>query len=281
MRWLLGGSFLLVLFVAAAVAQGNPMAAAAKRKLPTDKYTAEAIEPFVAAIMADKAGDFYNAERRYKDSIKALDHANTHYNLADVQRRMERWTDAIKSYKEYLRLAPDAPDRGEVERVIAAIEQRPSTSVIDGEDPDGIVFIDGKLIGPSPVVISLPDGPHVIDRITPTKHAHRSFTARPSTKERHRMTASRETPGNVILSSNLTSLGSWRDNGNEYRLPGRMALPAGRHSTYLLSPKRACSPLVFDAPRPDELVFVYIEATTGGSGCTPIKVTQTKVRFPP
>lgn len=265
-----------------------PAPAAARRKPPPEGYPAEAIAPFVDAVLADKAGDLALAQRRYQDANRISEQAATHYNIADVQRRMERWKPAIESYRKYLALAPAAPDRAEVERTIAQLEARPGTAVIDGEDPDALVFVDGKLRGPSPVVLQVSEGRHTADRITPTAHAHRTFEIARATTEHLRMTASREEPGNVILNGNLRVSGSWRDHGNEYRLPGRMALPPGRHSTYLISPSRACTPLVFDAPRPDELVYVYVEVPErepggggSGGGCLPIKVQQTKVRFPP
>ncbi len=286
MRWFLVGSLLVAGIAAAAPSGGAP--APARRKPPTDKYPAEAITPFVEAVLADKAGDLHQAHRRYQDANRASEQANTHYNIADVRRRMERWKQAIESYRKYLELAPNAPDRAEVERLIAQLETRPGAVVIDGEEPGAVVFVDGKLIGPSPVVLQLPDGRHIADRITPTGHAHRSFEVRPATNEHLRLNSSREEPGNVVLNSNVRFGGTWRDGEHEYRLPGRMALPKGRHKTFLVSPDRACAPLVFDAPKPDELVYVFVEASEAGAGagagaraCLPIKITQTKVRFPP
>ena len=251
MRRFLPGSLLIAAATAAAaIAAPSPSPApappappaAARRKPPTDKYPAQAIEPFVEAVLADKAGELDLAIRRYQDANRISEQANTHYNIADVRRRMERWKQAIEGYKKYVELAPDAPDRAEVERLIAQLEQRPGTAVIDGEDPDGVVFVDGRLIGPSPAVLQVADGRHVADRITPTGHVHRTFEVKPATSDHLRMTPSREEPGNVVLSSNLRYSGSWRDNGNEYRLGGRMELPPGRHQTYLLSPRSRVLP---------------------------------------
>ncbi len=83
------------------------------------------------------------------------------------------------------------------------------------------------------------------------------------------MSSSREEPGNVILSGNLRFSGSWRDHDNQYQIPGRMELPPGRHSTYLDLAEPRVHAVVLDAPKPDELVYVYIEAaeraaTSGG-----------------
>jgi tetratricopeptide (TPR) repeat protein len=285
MRRFLAGSLVIAATAAATAAPPPASPAAGRRKPPTSKYAPESIAPFVKAVIADKAGDLPLALRRYQEANRLSEQPHTHYNIADVQRRMERWKQALESYRKYLALAPDAPDRAEVERLIAQIEKRPGTAVIDGEEPGAIVFVDGKLIGPSPVVIQLADGRHTTDRITPTGHAQRSFEMKPATSEHVRLNPYREEPGNVILTGNLRFSGSWRDEDREYRLPGRMELPPGRHTTYLMDRDRACSPLAFDAPRPDELVYVYVEAgepvQRGTRSCLPIKITQTKVRFPP
>jgi hypothetical protein len=286
--WLLAGSLLAAAATApaaAAPADGAPAPApAARRKPAPEGLPAEAIAPFVEAVIADKAGDLALAQRRYQDANKISEQPATHYNIADVQRRMERWKPSMESYRKYLALAPAAPDRAEVERAIAQIEARPGTAVIDGEEPDALVFVDGKPRGASPVVLQLADGRHTADRITRTGHVSRTFDVPRATTEHIRMNSSREEPGNVILSSNLRVSGSWRDHDNQYRIPGRMALPPGRHSTYVISPNRTCTPLVFDAPRPDELVYVYVETTErerDSGGCLPVKIQQTKVRFPP
>jgi len=283
-----GSHMVAAIAAIAAVAEAAPSTAPApappaRRKPPPEGFPAEAIGPFVEAILADKAGNLKVAERRYEDANKVSDQASTHYNIADVQRRMEHWLEAIKSYRKYLELAPGAPDRAEVERLIAQIEARPGTAVIDGEEPDALVFVDGKLLGPSPVVLQVSDGYHAADRITPTGHAHRRFEVKPAHSDHLKLSISREEPGNVVLSGNLASSGSWRDNGNQYKLPGRMALPPGPHATYLVTPRRACTPLAFTAPQPDELVYVFVEAGAPArpGGCLPIKVQQTKVRFPP
>ncbi len=91
---------------------------------------------------------------------------------------MERWKQAIESYRKYLALAPAARDRAEVERIIAQLEARPGTAVIDGEEPDALVFVDGKPRGASPVVLQVGDGRHTADRITRTGHVSRTFDVR-------------------------------------------------------------------------------------------------------
>lgn len=254
----------------------------ARRKPPTDAYPAGAIELFVDAVIADKAGDLSLAQRRYQDANRISEQAHTHYNIADVRRRMERWKYAVESYRKYLELLPTAVDRAEVEKLVAQIESRPGVAVIDGEEPGAIVLVDGKLMGPSPVITAVSGGRHLAERITAASYAATTFDVKAADTEHVRLNNKRDGAGNVILSGNVGFSASWHDNGVEYRIPGRMALDPGRHVTYLSSRDRACSPVQFDAPRADELVHVYIEAgePERGSRCMPIKIRQTKLRLP-
>ena len=179
----------------------------AKRKPALEKYSVESLATFVKAVIADKAGDLGEAESKYR-RIDQDGHPSTLYNLADVTRRLEHYPQAVEFYKKYLAAAPDAPDRKEVERLIELIETRPPVAVIDGEDMDAVVLVDGKLIGPSPAILKPAKGPHIADRIGPKTFRHQTFSARTSSTE-HVQMKYEEAEGNVVLS------GSW-----ELRLEG-------------------------------------------------------------
>src|SRR5205085_11944109 len=100
------------------------------------------------------------------------------YNLADVQRRMERTKDAIEKYKKYLEVAPDAPDRADVQKLIDKLAATPPIVTVDGEDPRAVVFIDGVLAGPSPQSVAVTEGKHVFDRIGPTSYERHTWTGK-------------------------------------------------------------------------------------------------------
>ena len=74
---------------------------------------------------------------------------------------------------------PQAPDRAVVQQLVQHLEKTPASVVIDGEDLDGVVFIDGKRAGTSPLVTSLTDGWHTIDRIGPDSFVHDYLDAKP------------------------------------------------------------------------------------------------------
>ena len=245
------------------------------RKPPTDKYPPEALTTFVEGVIADKQGDLDTAVRRYNDANRMSPQPNTYWNLGELYRRMERPDRAIEAYEKYLELAPDAADRDAVARLVAQLSSE-ATLVLDGVDLDGVVLVDGKLIGPSPVVMKKPTGSYFVERISPTSYDSRLVTARPPATEHIRLTGSRDgTKGNVILAAKPSDLSvSWEQNGTRFRIPGRMTLPPGRQK---ITPKRACSAIVVDVPRtPDTVVHVYIEVQPVVTGCIPIAVkTQT------
>lgn len=276
----------LALAALPAAAQPSPTAARAQRKPASLELSAEALGSFVDAIIADKAGDLVEAERRYLESIRRTPHPHTYFNLADVQRRMEKIVrGALDSYRKYLELAPDAPDRRAVERLIRDLETMPGTAVIEGESLDAVVFVDGVLIGPSPVAVQLADGRHTVDRVGPTGYRQRAFTIKRGELEYLQLHDSRDDTGNVVIgvSPQLTSLTSWTDDaGRRWRVPGRFALPPGTYEQELPN-RRGCAPIRFEVPRGDHVIYVYLDAKAPETrgGCQPLAVRAQKVRFPP
>jgi tetratricopeptide (TPR) repeat protein len=259
---------------AASPSQGKPVRKPAPPDMESDR-----LSRFVDAIIADKRGDLDDAVNRYQSANSGKDYPAVHYNLADLHRRRERWDEAIRSYEKYLELAPSAPDRAAVQKIIEQIKKTPQQIVVDGEDLDAVVFVDGKPAGPSPLVTTLPEGDHVIDRIGPESYQHDYVNAKPM-KDQH-VTAYRDGTGNVVLATSTSYGGSWQDGEVTYKMNQRFTLKPGRYDTYFFSPGRACSPVSFQVPA-DGVVFVFIDAPRKlvRDGCTPIKVTAQKIQFP-
>jgi tetratricopeptide (TPR) repeat protein len=260
--------------LAAAAPPSKPVRKPAPVGLPADRLSA-----FADAVIADKQGDYDTAVSRYRSAMDGKEHAAIIYNIADLDRRRERYDQAIRGYKQYLALAPNAPDRAAVQRLIDQLAKTPMTLVVDGEDLDAVVFIDGKPAGPSPLVTSLPDGDHVVDRVGPSSFRHEWIRAVPMGHQQ--VTAyHRDDPGNVVISTTLRYYNSWRDGGAEFRTNDRFQLEPGRYDTYLVRPGYACTPLSFQVPA-DGVVYVFIEAPRDHKGdrCMPIKVTAQKLQF--
>src|SRR5512138_441538 len=101
-----------ILFLAPAVAraaecpESSPEEAQERRKL--------AKEWFSTAETAENSGDDAEATRAYACSYKMVAHPYTAFNLARVAERSGDSDLALKMYKAYLALKPDAKDREEV-----------------------------------------------------------------------------------------------------------------------------------------------------------------------
>lgn len=241
----------------------------------------QAIEDFVEAVIYDRAGQLEKAARSYEDANRSSPHANTYFNLADVYRRMERLDRAVENYKKYLELAPRAPDRAAVAKLVETLEQSPGRVVLDGHDLDGVIFLDGKLLGPSPQRVTIADKElHRVDRITPTGHEDRTFTVTPMRDAHITLTPHKETPGNVVFAASPGLGGGRIEIANEVKIdvPGRMTVKPGR---YRFSFPASCKPVEIVVPGGKEVTFVYFAGKRQPAAtCVDVTVTQTRVRFP-
>jgi len=90
----------------------------------TEERRALAKEWFARAEAAENAGNYVDAVRAYACSMKMVAHAFTAFNLARVAERSGDLELALKSYKAYLTLKADAPDRDEVQSKIGELEAK-------------------------------------------------------------------------------------------------------------------------------------------------------------
>src|SRR5262245_17673804 len=104
-------------------AQGNencpdtpPESAKSRRALAKDWFT--------RAETAEQSGDQLGSIKAYACSLKMVPHAFTAYNLARVSEKAGDLELALGSYRSYLTMAPEAPDKADVERRIASLQTR-------------------------------------------------------------------------------------------------------------------------------------------------------------
>ncbi len=81
-------------------------------------------EWFSRAEGLERSGDDVAAVRSYQCSIALVPHASTTYNLARVAEKTGDLEQSLASYRNYLTLRPDAPDRAAVEERITNLESR-------------------------------------------------------------------------------------------------------------------------------------------------------------
>jgi len=256
------------------------------RKSASLEFSSEALGEFAEAMMADKAGDLEKAKNHYQRSLGDTPQPATLYNMADVERRMERYKEAIAGYRKYLDAAPDAADRADVEALIGKLQQTPQIVTIGGDDPRALVFLDGVLVGPSPQTITVPAGWHAVDRVGPASFKHDLFEAKPlDVRTVHTYERDKDEIGNVVFtaSSGLQSSGSWKDGDREWRFPHRNQLAPGRYETVAFGEKYLCNSILFDVPKGNDVIYVYVDAgdKPDRGACLPHTVKIKKLVFPP
>jgi len=289
-----------LLAVVALVALGMPAAADdrnVKVEPPPDKLAAAASEAFGKAKAADEQGDLREAERLYRKALAISPHAFTQYNLADVLRRANKLQPAIDGFKKYLEMDPAAKDRTQVEKLIAELDAIPGTVVIDVEESDALVFVDGQPLQRTkdpkkPFVLDLAAGDHVVDVITAISHATETCQAYHGSRRTCRMRLKPRQDGNVVISGPPTMSRATIGRSGEptIRYKARFALEPGPHEIWASSPRdRTCKPMKIDVAKGDSVVtYVWAELPAkwpdlrgpdGKRTCVDVKYRQRVLRF--
>jgi len=170
--------------VTAAIVAWAGAARAAEAKKP---------DPHAAAVEHFEKGKKLGEVGRYDDSIKEFEEAYLLEPLPDIllnialnHRYLKHYDKAIELYQRYLRLKPDAPNRKDVEKLIAELEKERAAAAAaaaaaakgsgDGKpppsgtgrvtissDPSGARLSEGgRPLGVAPVVIELEPGSHIL-----------------------------------------------------------------------------------------------------------------------
>ena len=278
----------------------------AKRKKTPDKFARAAGEAFTAAVEADQKGDLPTALGLYTKAFTISPHPATAYNIADVHRRQKKVTEAIKFYETYLALSPDAADRAEVERVLDQLAKTPGFVFVASSaksDPKSIdlstayVLFDGKIeIKPgleptqtpeSGVYVGLervmPPGQYVVDVITQITHASTTCIVKPGERSICHVSAPPRVDGNVIVSGAQRHVGIHidpKENRHRDSKHGtRFQLPPGRARLIMRDDRYECPPLVIDAPKGNDVAYVFLETKEPSSFDRCRTFTVTKLRI--
>jgi hypothetical protein len=125
-RALRGGAAALLVtcvFVGTAAAQDCP------ENIPASSRERRAIakEWFSRAEAADGANDPISAVKAYQCSLKMVPHGFTAFNLGRLAEKTGDLELAVDAFSTYIKLAPEAPDRSDIEAKITALRQRIET----------------------------------------------------------------------------------------------------------------------------------------------------------
>jgi len=127
--------------------------------------TKKAKESFAAAQKLYKQGRFAEAIEKFEQAYQAKPHPLIYFNIGRCNEELGKVGLALKAYKSYLRLSPEAKDRNQVADTIANLERKlrdqglqQLTVVV--EPPEARIEIDSQVAGASPATVELTVGSH-------------------------------------------------------------------------------------------------------------------------
>lgn len=277
-----------------------------QRKKAPDKFAKAAGEAFAEAVAADGKGDLNAALGLYQKAYGISPHPSTIYNIADVQRRLARWTDSIKSYEIYLALAPSAPDRAAVEATIDKLAKTPARLFVmtsGPSDPNSIdlktayVLIDGVIVikpGTAPearpeisdqiaFAIDVGPGERVVDVVTPLTHGSRTCRVRPGEKSQCSVTAKPRIDGRVVINVYDRGLDAKVNREGKSLVNTRTDLPPGKHRLLMRDRSFECPSLTVEAPPGNDVAYVFAWSADYDSvpRCRKFDYTHHRLRFTP
>ena len=290
---------LLALLVITGVAAADT----ARRKTSPDRYTRAASEAFAAALEADQKGDTKAATGLYEKALSISPHPSTAYNIADIERRRGDVRRATRFFEMYLALAPQAPDRREVEAWIAQLSKTPGIAFLTtaaASDPRAIeltrayVLFDGEIVRrpgtalashpKSPTIqglsIEMPSGDHHVDVVTSITHGQTTCRVIPNEVTFCTAIAPPRVDGSVILSGEDDAMRVYRNMTDRYAdslLNKRIVLPAGRTRMYVRDHYDfECPALDVDVPAGGDVAYVFLAPQENNSveRCRKFKVKR-------
>ena len=266
-------ALLLLLVSSVALAQPKP--------LPS-KLAEAAGDAFRKAAEAEAKKDYREAIRQYRRAQEIAPHPNTVFNMAEAYRADKQWTSARKAYEEYLKLAPDAPDRGNVERLIREIGAMPGTLEVESDDVNALVYLEGVVQGPAPRKLEVVAGTYEVEIVTPITFGHMPCAVGIGSRHSCKPGGKARIDGNVILSSSWRMGGlNWPVDGQRFQNKGRFVAKPGHYDLKLM--QNQCALLPLDVPKGDELIYAYItypDPAPKHGECVDLKIKQHRVQFP-
>src|SRR4030095_7304029 len=93
---------------------------------PTESQLADAKQRYAAASRLYDLAEYEGALAEFKEAYRAVGDPACLFNIAQCHRKLGHTQDAITFYKTYLRRAPNAANRAEVEHRITELERAPA-----------------------------------------------------------------------------------------------------------------------------------------------------------
>lgn len=127
----------------------------------------QAREHFARGAQLYEEGRYAEALAEFEEVNRLAPHPAVFFNLAHCHEKLGELAAALRSYQEYLRLEPGAPDREAVREAISALERHLADAgvqqlLVFSEPAGADVWVDGTPRGKTPFSAELAPGPHAL-----------------------------------------------------------------------------------------------------------------------
>lgn len=155
-------ALLVAVLLAAPPARRPPPAPA---KTAEDAATKKARDLFVAAQRLYKLARYAEAIAKFEEAYAVRPHPVIFFNIGKCHEQLGDTPKALRAYRDYLRLGPDASDRETVSDAIGNLERRLKEKglqqlMVFAEPPHARIEVNGKFLGNSPSTVELTTGNH-------------------------------------------------------------------------------------------------------------------------
>lgn len=125
----------------------------------------KAKELFQWAQKLYKQARYAEAISKFEDAYAVRPHPVIFFNIGKCYEQLGETAKALRGYRDYLRLAPDASDKETVSDAIANLERRLREKgvqqlMVFSDPPTARISVDGKDLGTSPASVELVAGNH-------------------------------------------------------------------------------------------------------------------------
>lgn len=158
-------ALIIALSLAAPPKKAPPPAAAPAAEETGD--TAKAKELFQWAQKLYKQARYAEAISKFEEAYAVRPHPVIYFNIGKCYEQLGETAKALRAYRDYLRLAPDAKDKETVSDAIANLERRlrekgQQQLMVFADPPNARIAVDGKELGMSPASVELVAGNHTL-----------------------------------------------------------------------------------------------------------------------
>lgn len=155
-------ALLISLFLAAPAPKAKPAAAAEE-----GGDVKKAKELFQWGQKLYKQARYAEAISKFEEAYAVRPHPVIYFNIGKCWEQLGETAKALRAYRDYLRLAPDAKDKETVSDAIANLERRLREKgmqqlMVFADPPSARISVDGKELGSSPVSVELIAGNHTL-----------------------------------------------------------------------------------------------------------------------